>query len=54
MDGEYTKNRGVGYTDKPPFNMTMAMAESDCTIPLFFVLFPGVEPTTDIRQVGEK
>lgn len=34
--------------------MFQAMLESDCSIPLFFVLFPGVEPTTDIRNVGQK
>jgi dynein heavy chain len=34
--------------------MATAMVESDCSIPLFFVLFPGVEPTTDIRNVCEK
>lgn len=54
MDSEYTKRRGVGYCDKPPFNMAQAMLESDCSIPLFFVLFPGVEPTGDIRAVGQK
>jgi len=26
--------------------------ESASTIPLFFVLFPGVEPTKDIREMG--
>ena len=54
MDSEYTKHRGIVYCDKPPFNMAQAMLESDCSIPLFFVLFPGVEPTGYIRSVGQK
>lgn len=37
------------YTEKPPFDMEQTYNESDCSIPLFFVLFPGVEPTKDIR-----
>jgi dynein heavy chain len=34
--------------------MSQAMLESDCSIPFFFVLFPGVEPTKDIREAGVK
>lgn len=30
------------------------MLESDCSIPFFFVLFPGVEPTKDIREAGAR
>ena len=30
------------------------MLESDCSIPFFFMLFPGVEPTKDIREAGVK
>lgn len=42
------------FTEKPPFDMNSTFAESECTIPMFFVLFPGVEPTKDIRELGAK
>jgi dynein heavy chain len=34
--------------------MTQTFNESDSTIPMFFVLFPGVEPTKDIREIAAK
>lgn len=49
-----TAEMGAKYTEKPPFDMIETYNESDSTIPLFFVLFPGVEPTKDIREIGAK
>jgi len=42
------------YTEKPPFDIEQTYSESFSSIPLFFVLFPGVEPTKDIREQASK
>ena len=33
------------YVQQPPFNIFETFAETDKKIPIFFVLFPGVDPT---------
>ncbi|KAH8071805.1 hypothetical protein JL720_11304 [Aureococcus anophagefferens] len=38
-------NYGGGYVHQPPFDMKKAYQESTASTPIFFVLFPGVDPT---------
>ncbi len=34
--------------------MEIAYKEMRPNIPIFFVLFPGVDPTNDVEKIGEK
>ena len=45
---------GNEYVDQPPFDMNQAFSETSNTTPMFFVLFPGVDPTVWIEAQGEK
>ena len=45
---------GNDYVDQPPFDMNEAFQETSNTTPMFFVLFPGVDPTVWIEEQGEK
>lgn len=36
------------YIEQPPFNIFDTFAESDKRVPIFFVLFPGVDPTPEV------
>ena len=39
---------------QPPFHMEQAFADSTCATPLFFILFPGVDPGGEIETLGRK
>lgn len=39
---------GEKYVEQPPFNIHETFEESDKKTPLFFVLFPGVDPTPEV------
>jgi dynein heavy chain, axonemal len=43
---------GQGYVEQQPFSMTETYAETNPTTPIFFVLFPGVDPTPDVERIG--
>lgn len=45
---------GKRYTEQPPFNMDEIYAETTNQTPVFFVLFPGVDPTPDVEKLGLK
>ena len=45
---------GDEYVDQPPFDMSQAFSEMSNVTPMFFVLFPGVDPTVWIEAEGEK
>ena len=45
---------GDNYVFQPPFDMRQAYTESTASTPMFFVLFPGVDPTVWIEEIGEK
>jgi dynein heavy chain len=45
---------GNEYVEQPPFDMDAAYKEMSKTTPMFFVLFPGVDPTVWIEAQGEK
>lgn len=34
--------------------MDEVFLESSCLTPIFFVLFPGVDPTKDVEKIGQK
>jgi dynein heavy chain len=36
---------GEKYVEQPPFSVFETFAETNNKIPVFFVLFPGVDPT---------
>lgn len=47
------ENLGKQYIDLPPFDIFATYAEMKPKVPMFFVLFPGVDPTPDVERVGE-
>lgn len=47
-----TDNLGKQYVEPPPFNLRDTFDESTNTIPLVFVLSPGVDPTTQLEALA--
>jgi dynein heavy chain len=43
---------GERYMSQPPFDMADTFADSSYKSPLFFTLFPGVDPGADIEKLG--
>lgn len=43
---------GEDYVIQSPFDMKRAFEESSPSVPVFFVLFPGVDPTVDVEDLG--
>ena len=43
---------GERYVEQPPFNIMEVFAETQKNVPIFFVLFPGVDPTPDVEKVA--
>jgi dynein heavy chain len=48
------ENLGEIYIEQPPFDMNQTYAEMSPSTPIFFVLFPGVDPTPDVERVAAK
>lgn len=46
-------NLGSRYVDQDAFDMRSVFNESSPSTPIFFVLFPGVDPTPDVEKLGE-
>lgn len=44
---------GDQYVEQMPFSMADTFKETSKSTPLFFVLFPGVDPTGEVERVGE-
>jgi len=44
---------GELYVEQQPFDMKRTYMETTASTPVFFVLFPGVDPTTWVEQLGE-
>lgn len=42
------------YVEQPPFSIFETFEETDKKIPIFFVLFPGVDPTPEVERVAAK
>jgi dynein heavy chain, axonemal len=45
---------GNVFISQPPFDMNSAYQESSPATPIFFTLFPGVDPTSWVEMYGEK
>jgi dynein heavy chain, axonemal len=48
------ENLGNQYVEQTPFDIFSTYAEMNPQTPIFFVLFPGVDPTPDVERVGKK
>jgi dynein heavy chain, axonemal len=46
------KSMGEVFVKPPLFDMEQTYKESDTTTPVFFVLFPGVDPTVWVEGLG--
>jgi dynein heavy chain len=44
---------GTDYVFQPPFDMAKTYRESSASTPIFFVLFPGVDPTPWVENLGK-
>merc|ERR1711871_780384 len=44
---------GTEYVFQPPFDMKSTYQESSASTPMFFVLFPGVDPTPWVEGLGK-
>ena len=42
------------YIEQPPFSMRETFEDSSAPTPLFFVLFPGVDPGAEIEKLGRQ
>lgn len=42
------------YVVQMPFDMAATFSESSTTTPVFFVLFPGVDPTVWVEELGKR
>jgi len=47
-----SKKMGEDYVYAPPFDIKTTFAQSCATSPIFFVLFPGVDPTPWVEELG--
>ena len=45
---------GPTYVHQPPFDLETIYQEGSASTPIFFLLFPGVDPTVAIEQLGQK
>eukprot|EP00820_Chromera_velia_P017919 Cvel_27114.t1-p1 / transcript=Cvel_27114.t1 / gene=Cvel_27114 / organism=Chromera_velia_CCMP2878 / gene_product=Dynein alpha chain, flagellar outer arm, putative / transcript_product=Dynein alpha chain, flagellar outer arm, putative / location=Cvel_scaffold3327:4083-17851(-) / protein_length=1557 / sequence_SO=supercontig / SO=protein_coding / is_pseudo=false len=46
-------NMGAYFVEQSPFNMQETYNETDCFTPMFFVLFPGVDPTPAVERCAK-
>eukprot|EP00326_Haptolina_ericina_P033955 CAMPEP_0181237030 /NCGR_PEP_ID=MMETSP1096-20121128/38526_1 /TAXON_ID=156174 ORGANISM="Chrysochromulina ericina, Strain CCMP281" /NCGR_SAMPLE_ID=MMETSP1096 /ASSEMBLY_ACC=CAM_ASM_000453 /LENGTH=717 /DNA_ID=CAMNT_0023332319 /DNA_START=18 /DNA_END=2171 /DNA_ORIENTATION=+ len=49
-----SETMGVRYMVQEPFDLETTFEDSSSQTPLFFVLFPGVDPGTEIETLGRK
>merc|ERR1711871_411434 len=56
LSGYVNDSLGKEFTaaGEPPFNMQKAYEEASCSTPIFFVLFPGVDPTPWVETLGTR
>jgi len=48
-----SENLGEEFVEQSPFDVFQCYAEMSAITPVFFVLFPGVDPTPDVERVGK-
>jgi len=46
------ENMGNDYVEQQAFDMSQTYTEMNVQTPIFFVLFPGVDPTPDVEKIG--
>ena len=46
------KNMGDKYIESTAFDMAATFKETSALTPIFFVLFPGIDPTKDVEELG--
>lgn len=46
------ENMGEEFVEQPAFDMASTYTEMNVQTPIFFVLFPGVDPTPDVEKIG--
>jgi len=44
---------GLNYVEAEPFDIKETYSEMNNITPVFFVLFPGVDPTPDVELIGK-
>ena len=49
-----SRKLGPQFIESPPLDIDAAFQDADCTMPLVFVLTPGVDPMSDLLALGEK
>jgi len=47
-------NMGIEYVEQPAFDIETTFKETDVQTPIFFVLFPGVDPTPEVEFIGKQ
>jgi len=47
-----SSNMGINYTEQPAFDISQTYTETNPQTPIFFVLFPGVDPTPECEYIG--
>ena len=48
------KNMSKEFIEQEPFNMEEVYGETNSSTPIFFVLFPGVDPTPETEAIGRE
>jgi dynein heavy chain len=46
-------NMGIEYVEQPSFDIEATYTETNVQTPIFFVLFPGVDPTPEVELIGK-
>jgi dynein heavy chain len=46
------QSMGIDYVQQESFDIFQLYAETNTVTPVFFVLFPGVDPTPDVEKIG--
>jgi len=46
-------NMGLEYVEQPSFDIVQTYTETNVQTPIFFVLFPGVDPTPEVELIGK-
>lgn len=46
-------NMGIEYVEQPSFDIVQTYTETNIQTPIFFVLFPGVDPTPEVELIGK-